>query len=134
MAGTRRFLSRVAEPIIGTGADPQAYIKGTGRFIATSAEGRTINNLWTGNTLGRGGRIVAGGLLAGGLGVYGLVGPEQQRAREARERALEEDDIQSLPGTQADGAGYTAYPAINMQDYAPSGDLVFALHNIRHGG
>lgn len=129
MKGTRRFLQN----IVGNGADSQSYIKGTGHFIAEAADGRSINNLWTGKALGGAGRKVTAVGLAGGIGVYSLIGPGQVKEKEFREIA-KEDDIQSLQSTQADGSGYTAFPSFSMHDYAPSGDLVFALHKLRHGG
>lgn len=127
--GTRRFLNSV----LGNGADSQAYIKGTGSFIAEAADGRSINNLWTGKTLGSAGKKTAAAGLVGGIGMYSLIGPEQMINREIQAQA-KEDDVQSLQSTQADGTGYTAYPKFNMQDYSASGDLVFALHKLRHGG
>ena len=127
--GTRRFLNNV----LGNGADPQAYISGTGKFIAEAADGRSINNLWTGKTLGSTGKKVAAAGLVGGIGVYSIMGPGRAVNREIQ-AAAKEDDIQSLESTQADGSGYTAYPGFNIHDYAPDGDLVFALHKLRHGG
>ena len=129
MKGTRRFL----QGIVGNGADSQAYIKGTGRYVADAAEGRSLNNLFTGKTLGDKGRKLAGGGIVGGLGVYSLMTNDKAVDREIQE-SVSNDDIQSLITSRADGAGYTAHPRFNMSDYAPSGDLVFALHNLRNGG
>lgn len=132
MGGTRRFLRGIADPIIGNGADSQSYIKGTGLLMAHSGEGRSLNNLWSGKTLGPVGKKALGGVAVGGLGIYAFSAGERDLDNRIQEESAEQD-IESLPTSQSDGAGYTAYPQYNLQDYTPSGDLVFALHNNRHG-
>ncbi|WDI05151.1 hypothetical protein PUW25_25420 (plasmid) [Paenibacillus urinalis] len=93
---------------------------------------RSINNLYTGFGLSRKGKAVA----LTGMGAYGgyqvINGQSEAGNRNAMD-AMDDRGIMSLPGTRSDGMGYLGDPAGN-QDLAARGDLVFALHNLRHGG
>ena len=124
MSGTRKFL---------VGAAEEMTPKKGGKWLQQAEEGRSINNLWTGKELGRNGKIATGGVLAGYIG-FQATGAQTAAAQQQVDAQSYSSNIESLPGTRGDGVGYTAYPNFNIKDFAPQGDLVFALHNLRHGG
>lgn len=102
--------------------------------IFQKSEHRDINNLWTGYEMGGKGRAIAtvGLLGVGGAVAYNPKSYQNWSNNRANTRyASEEQDIESLPSTRGDGMGYQAYGGPSLQ---PSGDLVFALHRLRHGG
>lgn len=118
------------------------YVRGAynvGKFMAKQAPSlferntqRSINNLYTGIGLSRKGKAVA----LTGMGAYAsyqVLTGQQEAANQNAMAHMDDRGIMSLPGTQADGVGYLGDPAGN-QDLAARGDLVFALHNLRHGG
>jgi len=115
MYKVRRFLKGVAKEL-----DPrEPFIKHTGE--------RNINNLWTGYEFGGKAKLMA---------PFALIGYAQYNAMNTPLYALGEQakaqDVESLPGTRGDMQGYQAFP--QYPDLGTSGDLVFALHKLRHGG
>lgn len=139
MQGMRKYLvgegKKLANESRSLLDQEQQVINGAGKFFGDDVEGRTINNLWTGKGLGSKGKKAAFTAIGGYFGYQAMAGAGSESNAIAKAQ-FEEGDIQSLPGTQGDGLGYTAYPSANldMQGLAPSGDLVFALHRLRHGG
>lgn len=111
-------------------ARPRHFIEGLKRefdprdpFI--KREPRHLNNLWTGRTLGGRGKLIVGATAVG----YGI-----HEISDARYKNIERDaemlEPTPLPGTRGDGSTYTPhYTGLEV-----SGDLAFALHNLRHGG
>ncbi|MED1301890.1 hypothetical protein P4388_31455 [Bacillus thuringiensis] len=102
------------------------------------AEHRDVNNLWTGYQLGGKGRAASTlGLL--GVGAVMVSNPRAVQRQYNETFVLpeqaKEQDVESLISTRGDSQGYQAYGGItgnpNLQ---ASGDLVFALHKLRHGG
>lgn len=132
MKGMRKYLVGEGKNILNSESE---VINGKGKFFGDSVEGRSVNNLWTGKGLGSKGKKAAFTAIGGYFGYEAMVGAGTE-TKATVQAQFEEGDIQSLPGTQGDGLGYTAYPSANldMQGLAPSGDLVFALHRLRHGG
>jgi hypothetical protein len=117
MSKVKRFLKGLAKEL-----DPRdPFIKWSGR--------RTIDNLWTGYEFGGQAKI---------LGTAAILGYGSYRIYQAPLDALEQEaiaqDIQSLPGTRGDMTGYMAYGGSVGGGLETSGDLVFALHKLRHGG
>jgi hypothetical protein len=94
---------------------------------------RSIDNLWTGYEAGGKTKAVAGGAAAIGLLSYGGYQIYQTPLNILGEMAKEQD-VESLPGTRGDMQGYTAYSGNVGPGIEVSGDLVFALHKLRHGG
>lgn len=93
---------------------------------------RSINNLYTGVGLSKKGKATA--LL--GMGAYGGYQAINARAEARTQTALDNMDprgVMALPSTQSDGVAYTGNPGGNPE-LSASGDLVFALHRLRHGG
>jgi hypothetical protein len=108
-----------------------ASVKFQGWFHKTGE--RRMDNLWTGYEAGRNTKRVGMGIM-GGMAGYSLVSQANEYHHDlAHVYANDDRGIQSLPSTQADGRGYWAHnggePALGA-----TGDLVFALHNLRHGG
>lgn len=101
-------------------------------------EGRTINNLWTGYTLGGKGRLaVAGGLLGGGTIVVSNPRAYQNWYNQQVGIPRESDmlNVESLPSTRGDALGYQVPLGPKASEYLhASGDLVFALHKTAHTG
>lgn len=105
-------------------------------FIKDEAEGRNINNLWSGYKLGGKAKIATtASLLGGGSIVVGDPNGHQNRynRRTGVKAESEENDIESLQSTRADGVGYQAQVG-DMSGLTTSGDLVFAMHKTRHSG
>lgn len=99
-------------------------------------EGRNLNNLWSGYKLGGKGKILTtGSLLAGGTIIAGNPRSYQNAYNESANTQVmsEEQDVESLQSTRADGLGYQAQIG-NSQLISASGDLVFAMHKTRHTG
>lgn len=107
------------------------YAKNT--FTEKSINGRTLNNLYSGRDLNKKGMALAGIGIAAYAGYQIDKGESQMRSDERLARGGDPDMIQSLPGTRADGVAYNASP-YNGPQLEATGDLVFALHKIRHGG
>lgn len=103
------------------------------RDMLEKGDPRSINNLWTGARLSVKGKVVAGSA----LGVYGAYsfaqGVNQYEKDYAMSFNYDDRGVQSLPSTRADGMGYTANNG-GDKTLGARGDLVFALHNLRHGG
>lgn len=106
--------------------------------VFEKAEYRDVNNLWTGYQLGGKGRAAATvGLL--GVGAVMVSNPRAVQSQYNQEFVLpeqaREQDVESLASTRGDGQGYQAYGGMTGNpNYQASGDLVFALHKLRHGG
>lgn len=97
---------------------------------------RSINNLFSGYELGGKGKLlVAGGIAAyGGVSVFDSAGIQKSyELKQLTEQQSEEQDVESLLSTRADGVGYTGNVG-SMGNLEANGDLVFALNKIRHGG
>jgi len=95
---------------------------------------RSVNNLWSGYELSSKGKKAAWGVL-GTYAAYRVIRSGNDEIRNAVENYnLDQGGVQSLPSTRADGIGYTASPGGYKDSMLPTGDLVFALHNLRHGG
>ncbi len=93
---------------------------------------RSINNLYTGRGLSKKGKTVA--LL--GMGTYAgyeMVSGYSEASNMNAEANMDTRGIMSLPGSQADGTGYITDNGGNA-DLGARGDIVFALHRLRHGG
>ena len=86
---------------------------------------RNVIILWTGREVGGKGKIAiaASAIGFGGHQIYSA--PYERIRQEAEMQAP-----QSLPGTRGDMQEYTP----NISNMEVSGDLAFALHNLRHGG
>ncbi|QHW35684.1 hypothetical protein GZH47_32825 (plasmid) [Paenibacillus rhizovicinus] len=94
---------------------------------------RGLDNLYSGYELGKTGKLAGWGVL-GAMTAYHTVSSANEYHHDlATIYANDNRGIQSLQSTQADGKGYTARnggdPALGA-----TGDLVFALHNLRNGG
>lgn len=102
-----------------------------------SAEGRNINNLWSGYELGGTGNLLVGGSILGG-GSLIAANPRGYQNFYNRSNILAESeamDIESMPGTRGDLQGYQSTLGVPASNYLQSsGDLVFALHKTRHSG
>jgi hypothetical protein len=120
MIGAVRFAGKFAKKI-------------GGGLTEKSVNGRALSNIYTGRDLNGKGKALAG------LGIAGYAGYQLASAQmdyEEEKIAAQGDDpdlVQSLPGTRADGISYNASPYSGPKLEA-TGDLVFALHKIRHGG
>lgn len=90
---------------------------------------RNINNLWTGRTLGGKGKIAVG---AGAIG-YGVHAFSSARG-ELIEREAVSKQPTPLPGTTGDMLDYTPHYQHAILPPQADGNLVFALHHLRHGG
>lgn len=123
MMGTRRFLTGLARET-NFRADDATWLRKTG-------EGRSINNLWTGKELGKKGNAAFATLGVGYVGYSGLTAGGKANQAEV-DYQVETEGVQSLAGTRGDGAGYQMPNA--PTGFQPSGDLVFALNRLRHGG
>jgi hypothetical protein len=90
---------------------------------------RGIDNLWTGYEAGGPTKavIALGTVSYGGYQAWNL--PYQAMGAQA-----ELQDVESLPGTRGDQTGYLAYGGQVGPGLQVTGDLVFALHKLRHGG
>jgi hypothetical protein len=118
----------------------------SGKFaksLFTTGQPRSINNLFTGAGLSRKGK----GIALAGIGGYAAYESFHQMNRYNRETALMynlDPNIYALPQTGGDGMTYDHTYKTHPQDQGQkvtsfdpvgtSGDLVFALHNLRHGG
>jgi hypothetical protein len=104
---------------------------------------RGLDNLFTGVQLSGHGKKVATTALGMYAGYQVLNGAYRYHYDSAMTYNRDDRGVQSLPGTQGDGLGYqmpqysmqnsTNSPKLDM-DLGAGGDLVFALHNLRHGG
>lgn len=107
-------------------------------FKKDTEEGRTINNLYTGYKLGGKGNLLVTGSLLGGGTIY-VANPNNVNrtvlnGQNAKFQS-EEQDIESMQSTRADGQGYkAAIGAAALENLSASGDLVFAMHKTRHSG
>jgi hypothetical protein len=110
-------------------------VRFAGRHIGSMFERgteRSINNLWTGLNLSSRGKKYAIRGIAGYAG-YKIVQGSNEYQENLALANVDERGIMSLPSTQADGLGYQGNPG-GRTDLGASGDLVFALHKLRHGG
>jgi hypothetical protein len=117
-----------------------------GKFIRSLFETgnpRNVNNLWTGIGLSGKGKAIA----FTGISAYAVGTGISQKNQYHRDTALVynlDPNIYALPQTTADGVMYPAAyqrrgesSGQRVESFDPvvaSGDLVFALHNLRHGG
>jgi hypothetical protein len=98
---------------------------------------RNFDNLYTGYEFGGKAKITAA---VAGLGFAGYQYLNSNGFNgELNRMTAESEDVNAMPGTLGDAQGYQAYPYLSKnqlaeQGYAPKGDLVFALHKLRHGG
>lgn len=114
-------------------------IAGASRFLAKHTASmferntqRSINNLYSGVGLSRKGKATA--IL--GMAAYGGYKMHEGKGEVRRKQVMANMDprgIIALPSTQSDGVGYRGDPG-GSPDFGANGDLVFALHNLRHGG
>lgn len=107
-------------------------------FKKDTEEGRNINNLYTGYKLGGKGNLLVTGSLLGGGAIYATnpnaVNRTVMNGQNAKFQS-EEQDIESMQSTRADGQGYKAsIGAAALESLSASGDLVFAMHKTRHSG
>lgn len=89
---------------------------------------RDINNLFSGYEFGGKAKTTAA---IAGVGYVTLGVPSSQYNEDNLIANAQEMDVESLPGTRGDMTGYQATPGVGME---ANGDLVFALHKLRHGG
>jgi hypothetical protein len=121
-------------------------VRFTGKFAKSLFEKtgeRSINNLWSGYGLSAKGKKVAWMGLGAYAGYEALKGAYRYNYDTTLVYNMDDRGVQSLPATQADGLGYmvpgyenpqgVSVPKLDMT-LGASGDLVFALHNLRHGG
>lgn len=122
MFGTRKFLKGIAK---------ETDLRGP--WIQKSKDGRTLNNYFTGYEFGSRAKGV-GSIAALGYGGYVVATETDRTAKAVADSQSENEDIESLPGTRGDMVGYQGYTGLPSNNLQTSGDLVFALHKIRHGG
>lgn len=114
-----------------------------GSFIGSLFEktaDRNINNMYTGIGLSKKGKGVA----FMGMGTYGAYKGVTGYGEYKRDMLSQNTDpnIYALQSTEADGVGYEQQyrggqqpvPVTSLDPIQVSGDIVFSLHNLRHGG
>jgi len=93
---------------------------------------RSINNFYTGYGLSKKGKI-AGGSIMGGIGGYSVVTTLNENNNAIELQNTDNDSIRALAATTSDMVAYQGKATSNYT-FDPTGDLVFALHKLRHGG
>lgn len=93
---------------------------------------RSINNLYSGYELSKKGKAAAVGVM-GIYGAYEIHSTLDQQWNEQVAANTETEDIRAMPSTISDYRGYLAKTPAD-QSFEAKGDLVFALHKLRHGG
>jgi hypothetical protein len=105
-------------------------------FEKDTVRGRALDNLYTGYKLGKTGKPTMWGI-AGIMGLSGMYSATQENRMNNTLAAAPTEDIMALPSTTHDYTRYQAQLPTNTDydnSFGSTGDLVFALHKIRHGG